>query len=298
MQITNKQILDFLTSNKIPYRFEGNFNFIYSKFSPIHQLKNNTFSFSRNNNIDIPLVNSLSQVLIFLNHFNNNLQCNQIIVSDPHQVFFRVIDFFYSTPLTPTIDSNSLIQTKNFGKNVSVGPFTFIDKDVQIGDDVYIANNVTIKGKTLIGNNTIIESGCTIGVDGFGHYKDSFSNQIRVPHLGGVVIGNNVILGSNTTIARGAITNTIISDYVKIDNLCHIAHNVIIGRRSMITACVEISGSVSIGEDVWIGPNSSIINGINIGDKSLIGIGSVVTRNIPENKVAFGVPAKVIRDND
>jgi len=83
---------------------------------------------------------------------------------------------------------------------------------------------------------------------------------------------------------------------VKIDNLCHIAHNVLIKSRSILTACVEISGSSIIEEDVWIGPNSSVINGITIGKGSLIGIGSVVIKSVPPNSTVFGNPAKIISE--
>ena len=114
-------------------------------------------------------------------------------------------------------------------------------------------------------------------------------------HLGGVDIGENVEIGAVNSVVRGALGNTVIQDYVKTDNLVHIAHNCFIGKGSLLTACAEISGSVTLGKNVWLGPNCSLNNKISIGDKSFIGLGAVVTKNIPPNEVWAGNPARFIK---
>jgi UDP-3-O-[3-hydroxymyristoyl] glucosamine N-acyltransferase len=137
-----------------------------------------------------------------------------------------------------------------------------------------------------------------IGNKGFGYATRLGYPPISIPHLGGVRIGNFVEIGSSVTIDRGTFKDTIIGNFSKIDNGVHIAHNVEIGERSLVTAHVEISGSTKIGSDTWIAPNVSIVQKVNIGNNCLIGIGSVVTNNIPDNTVAYGNPARIIRTRE
>ena len=136
-----------------------------------------------------------------------------------------------------------------------------------------------------VGTNTVI------GGEGFGFAKDG-DEWIRMPHIKKVIIGNNVEIGSNCTIDRGCLTDTVIGDGVKIDNLCHIAHGVKIGDNTIITAGAIVGGSVIIGKNVWIGINSTIRNGITIGDNAVIGMGSNVVKDVPEGVTVFGNPAK------
>jgi len=118
---------------------------------------------------------------------------------------------------------------------------------------------------------------------------------MAMPSLGGIIIGDNVFVGSNCTIDQGTFSNTIISSDVKIDNGVHIAHNVIISPRTIITAHVEISGSTKIGSDTYIAPNVCIREGLEIGNNVFLGIGSTVVKDIPDNAVAFGSPARIMR---
>ena len=117
----------------------------------------------------------------------------------------------------------------------------------------------------------------------------------RFPHLGNVQIGNDVEIGALNSICRGALGNTIIGSGVKTDNLVHIAHNCVIGKNSILTACTELSGGVVIGENVWMGPNCSIKEKIEIGSNSLVGIGSVVRKNVGTNCIVAGSSAKLLR---
>ncbi|GAG24258.1 unnamed protein product, partial [marine sediment metagenome] len=114
------------------------------------------------------------------------------------------------------------------------------------------------------------------------------------PHTGGIVIGDNVEIGALNTIARGAIDDTAISDYVKTDDHIHIAHNVTIGENTMIAACTEISGSVTIGKNVWISPSVTILDHKTIGDNAFICIGSVVGKDVKPDTKVFGYPARII----
>jgi UDP-3-O-[3-hydroxymyristoyl] glucosamine N-acyltransferase len=148
------------------------------------------------------------------------------------------------------------------------------------------------KAKIILGKNTFIGENCSIGNDGFGYIQDENKKWIKFPHYGDVVIGDDVEIGNNVCIDRGTLSNTIIGNGVKIDNLVHIAHNVEIGENTLIIAQTMIGGSSKIGKDCWISPSTSIKNGINIGDNVLIGMGAVVLKDVENNKVMVGNPAK------
>ena len=123
----------------------------------------------------------------------------------------------------------------------------------------------------------------------------SYAGQIinfTFPHIGNVVIQDNVEIGANNTVVRATLGSTLIEENTKTDDHVHIAHNCIVGRNCMITASAELSGSVRVGHDAWIGPNSSIMNKISLGNYSMIGLGSVVTKDIPDFSVFAGSPAK------
>ncbi len=155
--------------------------------------------------------------------------------------------------------------------------------------------SAVLSGSVTIGECCLIKSGAVIGEEGFGFEYDPDGIPLRFPHVGGVRIGNNVEVGANTVICRGALGDTIIENHVKIDDRCFIAHNVHIGARGLIIAGAEISGSVKIGEGAWIGPNAAIKEKIQIGKDALVGIGAVVIRDVPPNTVVVGNPARELR---
>ena len=148
-----------------------------------------------------------------------------------------------------------------------------------------------------IGENCEICPTAKLANEGFGFEPDENGNLVFFPHFCGVIIGNNVRIGSYTCIDRGNLKDTIISDNVKIDNLVHIAHNVKIGKNTMVVAGSVICGSVEIGNNCFIGANSTIRQHLKIGNNCIIGMGSVVTKDVPDNEVWAGNPAKKIKDN-
>jgi UDP-3-O-[3-hydroxymyristoyl] glucosamine N-acyltransferase len=174
----------------------------------------------------------------------------------------------------------------------------FIDSGVVIGARSVILPFVYIGEGSIIGEDCIIKPGTIIGQDGFGFERDENGLPLRLLHLGNVIIGNNVEIGSVNTICRGTLGDTVVGNHVKTDDHVHVAHNVKIDSGALITACAELSGGVQVGEGAWIGPNASIIQKIKIGKKSLIGIGACVTKHIPDNVIAAGNPAKILRSND
>lgn len=221
----------------------------------------------------------------------------QLITSNPKAAFFSVVREFF-TPRSPVVmSSTAVIETTKVGKDVSIGHHSYICAAAEIADGVLIGNNVSIECPCKIGQRSRIGSGSVIGNDGYGFYKDASGVQRRVPHNGGVTIGSDVEIDANVCIDRGTIGDTVIGDHVKINNQCHIAHNVKICDFAMILARVSISGSTVIGPHAYVAPGCVIMNQKNIGENSLIGMGSVVVKDVPASKVVMGVPAKIVRDN-
>ena len=191
---------------------------------------------------------------------------------------------------------NNVLIGKNvkIGKNCIIGHNTIIEKNVSIGNNCNIGNNVVIKN-SIIGNNTNILDGAILGKKGFGFFPDGNLN-IRYPHIGAVIIGNNVEIGCNNTIDRGSLSNTVIGDGTFLDNQVHVAHNVKIGKNCIITAQVGFAGSSSLGNKVMIGGQAGISGHLVIGDNVKIGGGSGVIKNIPSNTKVMGYPARNIRN--
>jgi len=183
------------------------------------------------------------------------------------------------------------------GEQVDIGSNVTIEDNCLIGDRCLIGPGTVIKSQTQIGDDVWIGSCNVIGGDGFGYVKNEVTGQYdHFPHYGGVKIMNNVHIGNNTCIDRGSLKNTIIKEGVRIDNLVHIAHNVEVGRNSIIIACSMIAGSVIIEDNCWVAPGSNVRNGITLGERSVIGLGSTVTKNVEEDQTVMGNPAISIED--
>lgn len=270
-----------------------------NKAYAVHELQENGISWIKHLDCDIiNELNKLKEYIIFasLQEYKKEIR-NVIFVDNLKYTFFEVIKRLFIKEnidnKTPKIEYSSTILTLNYGDNLYVGHNCFIDSEVEIGNNVTIMNNVVIQGKVIIGNDCFIESGTVIGACGFGYYKDKDNNPQKVPHLGRVIIGNHVYIGAGNCISRGSLNDTVISDYVKTDNLCHIAHSDFIGERVMIAACAELSGSVKIGNDTWIAPGTTVINGVDIGENVYIGIGTNILKNVPDNALIYGNPGRI-----
>lgn len=297
------EILDFFDKCGIPYSYTGSKEISFETFCPLNFLKKNAITWVRHaERLDVDALNLTKGIILVAEKGATILNANFpiIFVENVHRSFFMIIqEFFYNLDIEnhkPEIAKTAIVESDNIGKNIFIGHHTFIGRDVILGDNVSIMHNVTIQGKVLIGDYSTIESGTSIGVCGFGHYWDDERKPITVPHLGGVKIGSHVKIGANNTISRGCLADTIIEDYVKTDNLCYIAHNVLIKERAILTANSIVSGSSIIGKNVWLAPGSLIRDGITVGDNAFVGLGASVVKNIPADKTVFGVPARVIRD--
>jgi UDP-3-O-[3-hydroxymyristoyl] glucosamine N-acyltransferase len=215
-----------------------------------------------------------------------------LVVDNPKLAIAKVGNEFFVEKPTPGIHPSAVIHPDaQIGENVFVGANTVIE-NCTIGDDTIIDANVHIYSPVIIGKHCSVKSGAVLGGIGFGFEKDENGNLFRFPQIGNLFIGDYVEIGANTCIDRGALSDTVIGDYCKINNLCHIAHNNKIGKNVVITAQVNISGSNVIENGVWIAPNASIRGWLTIGKGATIGMGAVVTKDVPAGETWVGNPAR------
>ena len=219
-----------------------------------------------------------------------------IVVDNPRLAFAKVLAEFFVERKKPGIGKHTAIDpTAKIGKDVVIGNNCTIGRNAEIGDYTEIRNNVIITDGVKIGAHCLIRSNSVIGEEGFGFANEVDGTPVRIPHLGSVEIGDYVEVGNFTAIARGTLGNTIIRSHVKIDNLVHSAHNCMIGEKTMIIACAEVSGSSVVGENCWLGVGCSTMQKISIGPDCVIGIGAVVLKDVPSGAVMVGNPAKILR---
>lgn len=182
--------------------------------------------------------------------------------------------------------------------SVTLGPGAVIESGVVVGEGCTIGANAVLTRGTRIGRHTEIQCGAVVGDAGFGFERDPGHLPLRMLHLGGVLIGDHVEIGANTCIARGALGDTVLEDHVKINNLVHIAHNCRIGAGTLIGACADLCGSISVGRNCWIAPNVSIRQKLVIGEEAIVGMGAVVVKDVPAGVTVCGNPARRHRDGE
>lgn len=223
---------------------------------------------------------------------------NAIICEKPHVCFAQIASLLHHDSQIPGIHASAVIAedvvvptSASIGPHVSIGPGaqigenviidagSVLEQNVRLGEGTRLYANVVVLRDCVIGRQCILHPGAIIGSDGFGYAKEDI-NWIKVPQLGRVVIGDNVEIGANTTIDRGALDDTVIGHGVKLDNLIQIAHNVKIGDNTIIAACVGIAGSAVIGQRCAIGGQAGILGHLEITDDVQIAAKSFVTNSI------------------
>ncbi|RZN84180.1 MAG: hypothetical protein EVB12_00655 [Winogradskyella sp.] len=278
-----------------------------TKFSPYNiENDNSVYFFKKISDQAKEIIEKVKQCIIILPENELSFNSNNIIIksNNPRLDFAKLASYIYYNTSDKydnkkycikdnniiISDSASVSKNATIYPNVYIGPNTIIEQGVIIHPNVSILGNVIIKKNSQIGSNT------TIGNQGFGGERDVDGKIYMIPHLGGVVIEENVRIGSNNTIVAGTINPTIVGAHSKFDDHIHFAHNCRTGKSCFVTACAQFSGSITLGDRVWIGPNVSLIQGITIEDDSTVGIGSVVTKNVKENQIVTGSPATELKE--
>lgn len=234
-----------------------------------------------------------------------------VVDRSPRELMPKLLAFFKKPvkPMEKMREDSAVI-----GNNVSIAPNAYIGHDVVLGDNVVIHPNVTIhegvkidEGSVIysnvvirefchLGKRCIIQPGAVIGSDGFGYTKVN-GNNTKIDQIGRVVLGDEVEIGANTTIDRGAIGDTVIKNYTKIDNLVQIAHNDIIGENCIIISQVGISGSTEVGNNTTIAGQAGIAGHIKIGSNVVVGAQSAILGNVADNQVLSGSPAVPMKED-
>ncbi len=214
-------------------------------------------------------------------------------VTNPRLAFIRALQRFFP-PARPGagIHPSAVIEAgARIDDTASVGANCYIGSEVEIGAGSIVYPNVAIYCPTRIGANVTIHGGVVIGAAGFGYERNDSGALESFPHIGGVIIEDDAEIGSNTCIDRAALTDTIIKRGAKIDNLCHIAHNVQIGEDAAVIAGSMVAGSCKIGDRAWLAPGAMILNKIDVGADATVGFGALVVKSVAEGETVMGVPA-------
>ncbi|MDA8165166.1 MAG: UDP-3-O-(3-hydroxymyristoyl)glucosamine N-acyltransferase [Desulfobacteraceae bacterium] len=177
------------------------------------------------------------------------------------------------------------------GKRVTVGPGTVIGDHAFIGDDCVLHANVTIYAHSRLGRRVIVHSGAVIGSDGFGYATDDRGRHVKRPHVGSVEIEDDVEIGANVCIDRGTFGKTVVREGAKIDNLVQLAHNVVVGERSLLVSQVGIAGSTTLGRGVVLGGQVGVAGHLELGDRVMVGAKSGVHNSQQPGAVISGIPA-------
>ena len=289
-------------------------DYIVNEIKPLHTAEKNDLTFFDSIKYKSAARNTKSKTCITTQKLESFLlkEINKIIVNN---VLFELSSVLNKIYLNADIDypdktlkkplkknfknvkfGNNVFIGKNvkIGKDSEVGANSIIEHDVVIGKKCIIGNNVVIKN-TIIGDNVIIQDGNKIGQKGFGFIPLKGKN-IKFPHVGKVLIMDNVEIASGCTIDRGSINDTIIGKNTYLDNQVHVAHNVQIGKDCMIAGQVGFAGSTSIGNNVSIGGQAGVSGHLKIGNNVKIGGGSGVVKDIEDGQTVMGYPAVQLKD--
>jgi UDP-3-O-[3-hydroxymyristoyl] glucosamine N-acyltransferase len=227
------------------------------------------------------------------NRLADNRRLALLVSDNPRLSFMRLVarHFQASRPAAGIHASAVIDPSAHIHPDASVGAFCHVGKRCRLGEGTVLHPNVTLYDDVKVGRNVLIHSGTVVGADGFGYERNEQGDLEKFPHLGGVVIEDEVEIGSNTSVDRGSLGDTRIGRGAKIDNLVHIAHNVEIGEAAVVIAHSMLGGSARIGTRAWLAPAAIVMNQVSIGAGALVGMGAVVVRDVPEGETVIGAPA-------
>jgi UDP-3-O-[3-hydroxymyristoyl] glucosamine N-acyltransferase len=214
----------------------------------------------------------------------------RIVCDAPYAYFAKVSQLFNASVLQePGVHPSAIVaKTASLGKNVSIGAGCVIGDGVTIGDDTCLYPRVVIYPRCSLGKRVILHSGVVIGADGFGIAREE-GRWVKIPQIGAVRIGDDVEIGANSTVDRGALDDTVIEEGAKLDNQIQVGHNVRIGAHTAIAACTGIAGSADIGRHCTIGGAAMIHGHIKIADHVHVSAGTLISRSLPKPGTYTGI---------
>lgn len=219
-----------------------------------------------------------------------------LTVKNPRLKFIQCINHFFKPKITWGVHPTAIIeQDAIIDVNTYVGAMAYVGSNVKIGGGTIIENRVQIISESIIGKNVYLQNGAVIGCEGQGFERNEKGVFEKFYQNGIVVLEDDVEIGANSTIVRGALSETRIGRGSKIGHLANIGHNVKVGKHVFISAGVVVCGSCIIGDFSWLAPKCCIRNKITLGKEVTVGLGSVVTKDVPDKYTIVGVPARPIR---
>lgn len=313
MKFTAQQIAGILDGD-----IEGNPDIEVHKLSKIEEGSEGSITFLANPKYNSYLYSTKASIAIVNKEFKpeSKVKTTLIKVDDAYLAFTKILEYYNLVKFNKfgIEDPSFIAKSATYGEEVYIGAFSYISENVKIGSNVkifpnsYIGDNVVIGdntiifagakiySETIIGNNCVINSGVIIGADGFGFAPDENGEYKKIPQIGNVIIEDFVDIGAATTIDRATMGSTIIRSGVKLDNHIQIAHNVEIGKNTVIASQTGVAGSAKIGENCMIGGQVGIVGHITIGNNVKIQAQSGIGRNVKDNETLQGSPAFALSD--
>lgn len=299
MKISIQDLLQWLDSRHYTYVFEGDAKREITGFSSIAEYREDTISWVQKEEL-YESAGRPEDIACAIVQGNIKVGFQNVVRTEfSKEIFFAILENFWGKRKKEgNIGSGTVAEPgASIDSSVSIGCNCTISAEVCIRAHTVIEHNVVLQGKVVIGENCYIQSGAVIGIDGFGYSTNpETGKKVMVKHFGGVRIGNDVFIGSHVNIARGTIDDTVIGDGVKIAPSTHIGHNSRM-EDDVTVICSQLYGSTKIGRGSYI-TASTVQNQITVGRHSVIGMGSVVTKSIGDNMIAYGIPARAVRNND
>jgi len=311
MKISIKEIASLINGN-----VSGDINIEISNVAKIEEAKQGDLTF-----LYLPAYDKFfpatqaSAIIVKTGFSKSRNDITYIEVDSPEKAFFTILTKFF-TPEFPLngIDPSAFVHpTAKLAENVAVGKNvvissgciigadtkvfhnTVVSDNVSIGRGCLIHSNVSVRENCILGNRVIIHSGTVVGSDGFGYSPNEKGEYKKIPQIGNVIIEDDVELGSNVSIDRAALGSTIIKRGCKIDNLVQIAHNVILGEDTVVSAQTGVSGSTKIGRHCILAGQAGLVGHIELGDNVIITAQSGVSKSIPKPGYYSGSPAMEMR---
>jgi len=308
MEFTAEQIAGILEGE-----VQGNPDAKVSKLAKIEEGIDGALTFLANPKYTPHIYTTRASVTIVNRDFvpEKEITTTLIKVDDAYKSFSKLLEYYNQVKNNKVGIENPSFKsdTASYGENVYLGAFSYLGENVvlgenvkiyphaYIGDNTTIGNNVTIfsgakiYSDTAIGNNCVINSGAIVGVDGFGYVPDENGEFQKIPHIGNVILEDNVEVGAAATIDRATLGATIIRRGVKLDNQVHIAHNVEIGSHTVIAAQTGIAGSTKIGEYCLFGGQVGVAGHMTIGNKVRVQAQTGIGHRVKDGEKLYGSPA-------
>lgn len=217
-----------------------------------------------------------------------------IFLDNPRLAFVHIFKKIHNERKVGISSRSVISKNAEICDDCYIGDYVVIGDNCKVGKNTVIQDRVSLVQNCIIGDNCIIQSGVTLGDDGFSFERYPTKLE-RFPHIGSLIIGNNVEICANSHIARGSLSDTIIGNGTKIDALVHVAHNVVMGENCEIAGGAVFGGSITVGNSTWIGLNATLKNKIKIGNNVLVASGASVINDVLDGDIVAGVPAKSIK---